>query len=106
MNPAPNPATTPEPVERAILDRLGVAENPLIVADPASLVRSLAAAGPGLVKNPSAAAAATGRLAIGLAAAVRAAAGRALGKDIPAPLSPAIGDKRFLDPAYRDNPLY
>ena len=45
-------------------------------------------------------------MAIGLAAAVRAAAGRALGKDTPAPLSPAIGDKRFLDPAYEDNPLY
>ena len=61
---------------------------------------------PALVKNPTATAAASGRLAIGLAAAVRAAAGRAVGaRDTRSP-APAIGDKRFLDPAYEDNPLY
>lgn len=101
-----NQAPSPESVGLPVLDRLGIAEDPLIGADPVSFLRSLAAAGPALVKNPTAAAAAGGRLAIGLAAAVQAAAGRAVGAKTPAPLSPAIGDKRFLDPAYEDNPLY
>jgi len=83
-----------------------VAEDPLAGADPVSFLRSLAAAGPALVKNPNAAAAASGRLAIGLAAAVRAAAGRAVGAKTPAPVSPAPGDKRFRDPAFEDNPMY
>jgi polyhydroxyalkanoate synthase len=93
-------------VGRPVLDRLGIAEDPLIGADPVSFLRSLAAAAPALVRNPTAAAAASGRLAIGLAAAVRAAAERAVGGQTPAPLSPAKGDKRFLDPAFEDNPLY
>jgi len=101
-----NEAPRPESVGRAILDRLGIAEDPLIGADPVLFLRSLAAAGPALVKNPTAAAAAGGRLAIGLAAAVRAAAGRAVGSQTAAPVAPAKGDKRFLDPAYEDNPLY
>jgi polyhydroxyalkanoate synthase subunit PhaC len=105
-SPALSPALSPESVGRAILDRLGVAEDPLIGADPVLFLRSLAAAGPALVKNPTAAAAAGGRLAIGLAAAVRAAAGRAVGSQTAAPAAPAKGDKRFLDPAYEDNPLY
>jgi polyhydroxyalkanoate synthase len=101
-----SPAPIPESVGRPVLDRLGIAEDPLIGADPVSFLRSLAAAVPALVRNPTAAAAAGGRLAIGLAAAARAAAERAVGGETPAPLSPAKGDKRFLDPAYEDNPLY
>ena len=105
-SPAASRAPSPESVGRAILDRLGIAEDPLVGADPVSFLRSLAAAVPSLVKNPTATAAASGRSAIGLAAAVRAAAGRAVGANTPAPLAPAIGDKRFLDPAYEGNPLY
>src|SRR4029079_18645208 len=105
-SPAAGRAPSPESVGRAILDRLGIAEDPLVGADPVSFLRSLAAAVPSLVKNPTATAAASGRSAIGLAAAVRAAAGRAVGANTPAPLAPAIGDKRFLDPAYEGNPLY
>src|SRR5471030_1760076 len=101
-----NAAPSPESVGRAVLDRLGIAEDPLVGADPVSFLRSLAAAGPALVKNPAGAAAASGRLAIGLAAAVRAAAGRAVGEETSGPVSPAAGDKRFKDPAYEDNPLY
>ena len=101
-----NPAPSPESVGRAVLDALGVAEDPMIGADPVSFLRSLASAGVALVKNPTGTAAANGRLAIGLAAAVRAAAGRAVGSDVAGPVAPAIGDKRFIDPAYEDNPLY
>jgi polyhydroxyalkanoate synthase len=91
---------------RAVLDSLGVAEHPLVSVDPASFVRSLVAAGAALVKNPAGAAAANARLAIGIAAAVRAAAARAVGGESSGPLSPARGDNRFGDPAFDENPLY
>ena len=101
-----NPASGPESVGRAILERLGIAEDPLIGADPVSFLRSLAAAGPGLARNPAGAAAANSRLAIGLAAAVRAAAERAVGGTGAGPVAPAAGDRRFADPAFEDNPLF
>ena len=99
-------ADSPETAGRSLLDRLGVAEDPMVGADPVSFLRSLAAAGLGLVKNPAGAAATHARLAIGLAAAVRASAERAVGRQTAGPMSPAAGDKRFADPAYVDNPLY
>jgi len=101
-----NEVPSPESVGRAILERLGVAEDPMTGADPVSFLRSLGAAGVALVKNPSGTVAANSRMAIGLAAAVRAAAGRAVGSDVSGPVAPAAGDKRFRDPAYEDNPLY
>ena len=101
------PENSFETAGRSVLDRLGIAEDPLIGrADPVAFVRSLVAAGGALVKNPSGTAAANGRLAIGLAAAVRAAAGRAVGGDPSGPATPARSDKRFADPAFDDNPLY
>jgi polyhydroxyalkanoate synthase len=96
----------PESVGRAVLDRLGIAEDPIIGADPVSFLRSLATAGASLVKNPSGSAAANARMAIGLAAAVRATAERAIGRQTAGPVSPTTGDRRFLDPAYEDNPLF
>ncbi len=100
------PAQNPEPAGRAILDRLGIAEDPLIAADPVSFLRSLMSAGAGLAKNPAGVAAANARLAIGVAAASRAAAMRAFGSETPGPLTPAAGDKRFADEAFTDNALY
>ena len=101
-----NAAPAPEPLGRSVLDRLGVAEDPLVGADPVSFLRSLASAGPSLVKNPTGTAAANARMALGLASALRATAGRAIGRDTAGPVSPAKGDKRFNDPAYAENPLY
>ena len=95
-----------ESTSRSVLDRLGVAEDPLVAADPVAFLRSLVAAGGALAKNPAGAAAASGRLALGLAAAMRAAGARAVGIDEQGPVSPAPSDKRFRDPAYVDNPLY
>ena len=103
------PESSPESVGQSILERLGIAEDPLVGVDPVSFLRSLAAAGIALVKDPGAAAgvaAANARLAIGSAAAVRASVGRAVGSETAGPVSPAAGDKRFTDPAYADNPLY
>jgi len=95
-----------ESAGRSVLDRLGVAEDPMVGADPVALLRSLVAAGGALVKNPAGTAAAGGRLAIGLAAAVRAAGARAVGFEASGPVSPALSDKRFVDPAYAENALY
>jgi hypothetical protein len=53
----------------AVLDRLGIVEDPLIGADPVSFLRSLAAAATALAKNPVGTAAANARMALGLAAA-------------------------------------
>jgi polyhydroxyalkanoate synthase len=91
---------------RSVLDRLGVAEDPMVSADPVALLRSLAAAGGSLAKNPAGTAAASGRLAIGLAAAVRAAGARAVGLAESGPVSPAPSDRRFVDAAFTDNALY
>ncbi|HEY5249072.1 MAG TPA: hypothetical protein VIJ15_11570, partial [Dermatophilaceae bacterium] len=90
----------------SVSDLLGVAEDPLVGDDPVAFLRSLAAAGAALARNPAATAAASGRLAIGLAAAVQAAAARAVGGHAAGPLSPASSDKRFTDPAYTNNPFY
>ncbi|MBA2416667.1 MAG: alpha/beta fold hydrolase [Geodermatophilaceae bacterium] len=59
-----------------------------------------------MVKNPMGTAAAHARLVVGMAAAVRATAGRAIGRPSEGPASPVRGDKRFADPAYAENPLY
>jgi len=95
-----------ESAGRSVLDRLGVAEDPLVGADPVAFLRSLVAAGGALAKNPAGTAAAGGRLAIGLAAAVSAAGARALGGDESGPVTPAKSDKRFNDPAFSENALY
>jgi hypothetical protein len=57
-----NPVNNFESAGRSVLDRLGIAEDPLIGADPVAFLRSLVAAGGGLVKHPSGTAAANGRL--------------------------------------------
>ena len=101
-----NEVPSPESAGRAVLERLGVAEDPMTGADPVSFLRSLGAAGVALAKNPAGTVAANSRMAIGLAAAVRAAAGRAVGSEASGPVAPAPGDKRFRDPAYEHNPLY
>jgi polyhydroxyalkanoate synthase subunit PhaC len=90
----------------SVLERLGIAEDPMTGADPVSFLRSLAAAAAALAKNPAATAAGNTRLAIGSLAAMRAAAERLVGIRSPGPVAPASGDKRFADPAFEDNPVY
>lgn len=90
----------------AVLDRLGIVEDPLIGADPVSFLRSLAAAAAALPKHPVGTATANARMALGLTNALRATAGRALGLNTAGPVSPPKGDKRFKDLAYDENPLY
>ena len=98
-----NPAQSPDLPGRSILDRLGVAEDPMTGADPVSFMRSLAAAVAEMAKNPGGTAAAHARLALGTAAAARAAVARVVGAQTPGPMT---ADKRFADPAFEENPLY
>ncbi len=103
MSTAPNP----EPTVRAVLDRLGIAEAPLTsTADPVSFMWALTAAGVSLATKPTQTVAANARLALGVAGAIRAALGRAIGLETAGPVSPVAGDKRFNDAAYAQNPLY
>jgi polyhydroxyalkanoate synthase subunit PhaC len=98
-----------DPTERPespLLEMLGVAEDPMGAADPVSFLRSLAATGPALLRNPAGVAAANARLAVGWASAAAATIARTFGVDASGPLSPDVGDKRFRDPAYDNNPLY
>lgn len=98
--------TSPRPATRAVLDRLGVAEDPLVGADPVSFLRSLGAAAVGTAKHPSQTVAANIRMLLGTTSAVRAAAGRAIGRPSEGPVTPVKGDKRFNDLAYNENPLF
>jgi polyhydroxyalkanoate synthase len=100
------PADQPRSTGLAILDRLGVAEDPLVGADPVSFLRSLGSAAAGLARNPTGTVAANARMMVGTTAAARAAAGRAIGRDSAGPATPVKGDKRFNDLAYAENPLY
>jgi hypothetical protein len=70
------PAQDPDSAPPSVLDSLGIAEDPMTSADPVSFLRSLGAAAGVLAMNPSATTAASTRLMIGLAAAVRATAER------------------------------
>jgi polyhydroxyalkanoate synthase len=91
---------------RAVLDRLGVIEDPLVGADPVAFLRSLVAVAPALLKHPTGVAVAQAHLLGGMAGALRAAAGRTIGRQTPGPVEPARGDKRFRDLAFAENPLY
>ena len=90
----------------SIFDRLGIVEDPVAAADPVSFGRALLASVPALIRNPLGVAAANTRLVLGSAAAARAAAAQVFGLDVPAPASPAKGDKRFTDLAYTENPFF
>ena len=53
------------PSKLAVLDRLGVAEDPLVGADPVSFLRSLGAAAVGTAKHPTQTVAANVRMLLG-----------------------------------------
>ena len=90
----------------AVQDLLGIAENVTSAADPAGLMRDLLAAAGMTLRNPAGIIAANARLFWGCLGAFRAAAERAIGLDNPGPIAIDRGDKRFADPAYRENPAY
>ena len=75
-------------------------------ADPVSFLGSLKSVQAALLAKPDEVAAAAGRMAIGLDAAVRAIVARASGEDAALPVRPPAGDKRFSDPAFAENPMF
>ena len=94
-------APTAENAGGSVLDRLGVAEDPLIGADPVSFLRSLSPRAPtALAPQPATAAPRTCGWCSARVAALRATAGRAVGRTTDGPVTPPKGDKRFNDPAY------
>ena len=92
--------------EDPIGDRLGAVEGPLSSLDPVSFGRALVGVGPALLKKPLGVIAAGTRFGIGLVAAAGATFERLAGHEAEGPVAPAPGDKRFDDPAYRENPFY
>jgi polyhydroxyalkanoate synthase subunit PhaC len=100
--------TSSNTVERSAsrLDLIGIAEDFTFVVDPAALLRELLVTAALTLRNPAGIAAANTRFLWGYAAAVRAAAERAVGFETRGPIEVARGDRRFSDPAYRENPAY
>ena len=58
------------------------------------------------LKNPAGVVAANARWAWGSVGALRATAERSIGRDRSGPIAIPRSDKRFTDPAFRDNPVY
>ena len=85
---------------------MGALEGLMNSVDPVSFGRTLVGAVPSLLRNPMGIISANTRWAIGVAAATRATLQRLAGQKVDGPMTPAAGDKRFDDPAYRENPLY
>ena len=102
----PEPATLFELAQKMVSAQQSFIQDAVSQSDPISFLSSLKVAQSALLQKPSEVAAANARLAIGLDAAVRATVQCATGATPSGPLSPAAGDKRFADPAYRENPLF
>ncbi|HLG66520.1 MAG TPA: alpha/beta fold hydrolase [Acidimicrobiales bacterium] len=93
------------PAVAAALERLGVA--PLVgdALDPVGLARALGRALGRALLDPRSASVLV-RHSAGIAVATLAAAARALGVDVAAPLAPAPKDGRFAEPAWSENAGY
>ena len=91
---------TPEREASSNGARLAAAVDPLALGEAG--VQLVA----GLARNPAGVMQAFGSYASGLAAATSAGVARALGTDAPGPVEPDRKDKRFNDPAWRENPGY
>lgn len=89
---------------QSLHDLLGIAEDPLVAADPVSFLRSLGTAALATTRNPSAVANAGMRFAAGTAGALQGAASRLLGSKGEA--KPAVKDKRFADEAFANHPYF
>jgi polyhydroxyalkanoate synthase subunit PhaC len=86
---------------------LGPEENVVLsAADPLRFGSALSQVGLGLARNPAGALGAWSRWAGGVALACAATAARTFGADATGPAEPARKDRRFADPAWRENPAY
>jgi polyhydroxyalkanoate synthase len=90
----------------ALLERVGVAEEPVDIVTPALFGRNLLKAAGGALRHPIALAGVTAKLAAGTVTATTAAMSRAVGSGVDGPVGPERSDRRFDDPAWRDNPYF
>ena len=90
----------------AAADAVGPEARLVAALDPLALGEASAQLVAGLARNPAGVLQSLGSYASGLAAATSAAAARAFGVDAAGPIEPARKDKRFADPAWRENPGY
>jgi polyhydroxyalkanoate synthase len=90
----------------ALLERVGVAEEPIDLVTPALFARTLMKAATGALRHPVGLAGATAKFAVGAMTATTAAMSRVSGSDVPGPVAPGRSDRRFDDTAWRENPLY
>jgi polyhydroxyalkanoate synthase subunit PhaC len=90
---------------QSLHDLLGIAEDPLVAADPVSFLRSLGDAAIASTRNPGAVVNAGVRLAAGTAGALQGAAGRLLGTK-GGTSAPPVKDKRFADEAFANHPFF
>ena len=106
LDPLPAPAELFQFAQRMMSAQQTYIQDAVSQSDPVSFLSSLKVAQTALLSKPTEVAAANARLALGLDAAVRATVQCATGSPVSAPLAPDAGDKRFSDPAYRENPLF
>jgi polyhydroxyalkanoate synthase len=102
---ATNGADPANGMSPSLQDLLGIAEDPLVAADPVSFLRSLGSAALATTRNPGAVANAGMRFAVGTAGALQGAAGRLLGTKGSSATVP-VKDKRFADEAFADHPFF
>jgi polyhydroxyalkanoate synthase len=100
------PAGRAEDALSALLERAGVAEEPIDIVTPSIFVGAILKAAAASLLHPVELAGATARLVTGTLAASSASAARAVGLDADGPINPAKGDRRFDDAAWDGNPLY
>ena len=92
-------------MSQSLQDLLGIAEDPVVAADPVSFLRSLSSAALATTRNPGAVMNAGMRFAVGAAGAVQGAAGRLVGTKGSSSSAP-LKDKRFADEAFADHPFF
>lgn len=99
--------TAQEAEGAAAADSVGPEENVVLAAvDPMGFASALVEVGRALTRNPLAAAGPWARFAGGMALAGAATTARIFGGDAQGPAAPAPKDRRFADPAWRENPGY
>jgi polyhydroxyalkanoate synthase len=89
-----------------LLERTGIAEEPVDIVTPTLFARTILKAGFASMLRPVEVAGASTRLVLGTMSASTAAMARVFGIDAPGPVEPERGDRRFDDPTWKENAAY
>ena len=101
-----DPTITPAAAAAAAADALGPEVGLLAGLESALSPEALSHFGVALAAHPTRVVGPTRRFGLALAEAAYATTARWFGGSRPAPLEPEAGDRRFLDPAWRDHPWF